>query len=461
MTSVKHVKIKKNMGISFVIASLFFFFNPDINVIDILPDFVGYILLIMGLSQFAMINDYINDAYIKFKKMIFVSGLKMVSPILIFGVFPDKEIPTGCLLFAFSFAVIELILLIPAYNDLFEGIIYLLGRHGGNIALLKNKRKPLAEKVKGFTIAFVIIKSLCAVLPEMLSLTTTDYTENFVMYLYDFIVHFRVIGFTVGLVFGLVWLVRTNKFFKEIKKDTEFVSRLNEIFEQITVDRVGVFIQRNLSRAALVLIAASLLCVDLHMPDYNIIPDAVAAIIFFVGAYMLKNYVSHYKKMAIASVGYFIFSICASVYKCLFLEEYGFFTAANYKEEAYFMFMKMSGFTVIENIAFLAVVFFLILSMRELVANHTGVEIENWENKMKKRRSFAEHQFYKRLWVVGALAVLSAICSIAYDFLLIERGRLADIMWAIDFAATGVFAGTFLFTALSILDDIKTRYMYS
>ena len=50
------VKIKKKMGLGLIIASLFFFFNPDISVIDLIPDTVGYILLTLGLSHLSLMS---------------------------------------------------------------------------------------------------------------------------------------------------------------------------------------------------------------------------------------------------------------------------------------------------------------------------------------------------------------------------------------------------------------------
>ena len=41
------------MGIGYIIAGMFFLFEPFIGVADILPDFIGYLLILHGMSKIA------------------------------------------------------------------------------------------------------------------------------------------------------------------------------------------------------------------------------------------------------------------------------------------------------------------------------------------------------------------------------------------------------------------------
>ena len=71
MSTVNHVKLKKNMGFGQIIAALFFLFNPDISIIDVLPDFIGYIILSVALSKIAMISESLYDAKRAFERFQF------------------------------------------------------------------------------------------------------------------------------------------------------------------------------------------------------------------------------------------------------------------------------------------------------------------------------------------------------------------------------------------------------
>ena len=45
------IKLKKRLGLGLIAASTIFLFNPDISVIDLLPDLFGYILLSARANQ--------------------------------------------------------------------------------------------------------------------------------------------------------------------------------------------------------------------------------------------------------------------------------------------------------------------------------------------------------------------------------------------------------------------------
>ena len=455
---ITHVKIKKNLGIGVWIAAAIFLFEPNINLVDIFPDVLGYVLLCNAISRIASLNDSVDDALGKFKKMILVSALKPLSIMLIYGVFAEHERPTSVLLFTFCFSLAELLLLIPAYNTLFNGLLSLASRRGVGDDFGKKGFVALGERAQRFTTVFVVVKVLCSTLPELTVLCNDIYTESIIMYLYNFINHFRVIGVMVSLVFGMIWLVRNCKFIRSLVKNDALMSSLTESFSEVVRIREGLFIQKNLSAGVFVFVIAAVLCVDLHVPDFNYIPDVLAAAMLALGAFLFRKYLIRYKKTVILSAVYFIFSAVASYIRVSYLEEYGFFTAANHDEGAYVYFIWMCVSTIFENILFVSTVFSAIFLLRELVMKHTGVEIEGVE---QKRLPSTARQLFKKLWITGGLSVLAAIWSIIYDFMLIERGYFTDITWAVDFAASVLFAASFIFSVMAIWDEIKIRYMYS
>ena len=125
----KGKKLKKNLGLGLIAFAGFFLFNPDLAVIDLLPDFIGYIFMSAGLSLLADINDYMFEARKRFRLMIYVGIAKSVSLFFMFGLTNSANLPYAFLLYPFVFGVIELILLLPAYNNLFDGFLYLGARN--------------------------------------------------------------------------------------------------------------------------------------------------------------------------------------------------------------------------------------------------------------------------------------------------------------------------------------------
>ena len=124
-------KARKNLGLGLVCASFLFLFNPVVSVVDILPDFIGYLLLCTGITQLADMNYHLEEALRYFRRMILVSLLQLFSIFFAFGFTTGRERPTVLLLFAFTFAAIEIIFLSHAYNQFFEGFLYMGSRLDG------------------------------------------------------------------------------------------------------------------------------------------------------------------------------------------------------------------------------------------------------------------------------------------------------------------------------------------
>ena len=132
-------KARKNLGLGLTCIAFIFLFNPVVGIIDILPDFIGYLLLCVGLSQIADMNDHFGEALRYFKRMILVSSVQIFLFFIFFGMVTGKEQPTAMLLFAFVFAAVDIIFLSHAYHQLFEGILYLSSRMEGTAAFAKRQ----------------------------------------------------------------------------------------------------------------------------------------------------------------------------------------------------------------------------------------------------------------------------------------------------------------------------------
>ena len=92
------------MGFGYIILSFFFLFNPLWNIFDVLPDFIGCMFLLKGLSKLADINSTLSVSKEKFSKLLWVYIAKFV--IMLMFVLFDQ---TWILVWTFSFAVLELI----------------------------------------------------------------------------------------------------------------------------------------------------------------------------------------------------------------------------------------------------------------------------------------------------------------------------------------------------------------
>lgn len=475
------VKVNKKLGMGLIIAAFFFLFNPNIIIIDLLPDVIGYMLMCMGLSQLSLINPSFEEATAKFKKMIFVSLGKFVAFILLFSLFNERERPYGFLLFAFAFLVLDLIFLIPAVKELFEGFIYLAGIHKSEIAYKKRRersRKTYIEKIYRLTVVFVIVKAALYTLPEFIVLVKDEYIDrSFLMYMYEYINVFRILSALIVLVLGIVWLLRTVRFFTKLSNESVFIGNLREVFIAKALPREGLFIKKAIKNALIWFSVGAILSLDLHVSmtldnitsssitiskiTLNILPDFLSAACFLIAAIILKNYIKMSKKLIRASSVYASFSILASILKVHFLVVYGTYSAINHMDEAFDSFYLLCSSTIVENLAFVAMILMFAWFMKELIENYSGYVPSVADHTTEGLIKATHQELWRKMWFVIAFAVIGAIFASVYDFMLVERHLFAQVSWVIDFVAQALFAIVTIKSLFDINDEVESRYMLS
>jgi hypothetical protein len=326
--------------------------------------------------------------------------------------------------------------------------------------------------------AFVIIKTFGYALPEFIVLTKDTYTDNsFIMHMYDFLPHYRVLAFVVVLVVGIVWLSRTARFFAKLGREENFILSLKELFAERAMKREGVFIRRAIKSALLFVGAAAVFAIDFHASltldvitstnisinsiTVNVIPDIISAALLVIAAYFARNYVKNYKKLMIGSSVYFAVSAMHSILGLVFLFKFGAYSSVNHSYEAAALFYANCGAGIIESIAFLTVVWIFTVFMRDIIENHTGYVSEKTDRTSKSWLEGIHRELFLKLWVILGIAVLSAISSATYTFMLVERHLFSQVFWVIDFVIQCAFAISVISALFAVNDELDNRYMLS
>ena len=102
------------MNYSLIITGLFFLFNPEVNILDILPDFIGIILIMRGFRPMTSVSATAEESYRNFSRYLAVSAVKAAALIPMISVASSD--PSFYMLFTLVFAVLELIFAIPAFS---------------------------------------------------------------------------------------------------------------------------------------------------------------------------------------------------------------------------------------------------------------------------------------------------------------------------------------------------------
>lgn len=476
-----------------------FLFNPDFAVLDILPDIIAYILMTVSLKRFADINDKMEEARKRFLLMIYVSGAKLISLFLLFGVTDDYMRPYSMLLYPCVFGVIELILLIPAYKNLFDGITYLSTRNGGSRAFfylypIKSDRirkvrrdaKNLTERTSAFTVFFVVCKTVLSALPEFTVLTSSTYDETgHAIDLYDYIGLLRFIAVTAMLVIGTVWLVRFVRYFRFVRGDGALYKGLDRKYSKEIASNSGLLTVRRFNLSFTFLKLAAFFIVDFYISYNNIMPDCIYAIFALVAIGFLSPYVTRGKRNVALGItaAYGAVSIASSLVNYDFNKLYAVFEAIFKSGEAYDHYVRMCTLTAVESILFFASILSLCRLLHDVIVNHCGYVSKLDNNEFVE----GQHQVLCRelkgmLKRVLTFSAVAAVTAVVYDYLkqyqtkhtflsqafikahphlsTFLRDTVPSGFWFVDFVAS-VFVTGLVFSAINeIFYQIKQRYLY-
>ena len=458
-------RISRYMGLNLLMIAFAFYFLPDFTVFDLLPDVMAYVLITLGLSKLSDVSESIADARRKFSYMIYYGIGKLASLFVIFGLIGYDERPNAFLVAAFAFSVVEIFFLIPAYKSLFDGILY-LGMREESVAVFKQEEKKqtnasYTEKVKRFTVIFIVVKNLAATLPESLSLLVNVDVQSYNHSFYDDINYFRFIAMTLSLVFGIIWLKKIEKYFSAIVNDRPFMARVCEKYEKEVLPNTALFTRRRIKKAILLLVIGAFLTVDFYIEGndgFNVLPDILGALCFIGGILFTFEGKNRYKvPTIIVTALYGVLSTLTWIFNYMFTYEY---TAAEVSRDvtANALWTVLFAVSVLEAVGFFAMVGSAALAVRELVREHTGSVNAYASIDPEAKKKALHREFEKRLYVCLFFVALAAASGPFRVWMFSSESMVADMSWIFEFVLTITFACVFTRTLHLVNEEVEEKY---
>ena len=170
------MKIKNKYPL--ILLSLILLFNPPVNIIDILPDCIAYILLILAIGNLTENVPYLKEAKDALVKLALLTSVKIPALTVMYAnIGSGRDIVP---LFTLVFATLELILLFSLVSNVYLSLSYLGERTDCRsvrepFALSKTK-KCTPEQLRFLTYIFFLARGILNVVPEILLLTPEDLT---------------------------------------------------------------------------------------------------------------------------------------------------------------------------------------------------------------------------------------------------------------------------------------------
>ena len=372
------------MGFKYLIWGCVFFFLPNLSFIDILPDFIGCILILKGLSKISDLAPKLYDAKELFKKVLFFSIVQFA---VMFMAFSWLKSDAGLILVAsFVFAVLDLIFLLPAFRNLLEGILYLGNRNNSSV-IFKNQ-----TEFSKLTSLFICIKAFFSVVPDLSYISNPEQTGTVTQYDPYYLSNYKTLLTSANIIIvsivGTIWLVYAIKYFKGIIKDKAFIEHIKTQYENEILRNTGLLIKRRTKFAFTLLTFALIFMADFLVDNVNIIPDFVGGLLFVWFAIYLKKYFNT-TILLVSSIVYTVISCGAWGY----LAYYSYlFPAVNLWSnfDAYEMFIGLNIINSIKYLSLVIVLLFVAKIITKIITLHTGsIESElktlsSWKNKEKK-----------------------------------------------------------------------------
>ena len=480
----------KNKMIRFglLTCGLIFFCNPNINIVDVVPDCIGCLLIVVALTKLGDLCADIGEAKRAFTTLFWITLSKLPAVILLLWITgKNANEETMWLVFTFCYAVGETVFALRAFSLLFDGLAYLGSRQDGGEFLYVWQTKPTGdtsrrtrskriENLMRLTSGFLVIKALLYTLPEFCRLSSYDslgYITPEGLALSGFYSLFVGASVLLGLIIGIVWLCKVLGYVRHIAKHTDFWNDLYRQYETDVLPRTGIFVMRRMHAFCALISAAAIFSVDFYLDEVNCLPDFVSAILFFIAACVIAKDAGGALWLKITSAAYFLASAVTFVTMIGFTNEYP-YSAVHKIERAQMLYSRYAISNAVAQMAFIAVMFSLAALLMRIVRAHTGINTVTGVSNSSRPLV----QVYRGRTVrMRIVSVAAAVMSMLYFYFVVdvktiqlranaytESGYLYfpefEIVWMVDFAIAMIYAIFTCNLVSDLLSEVRYKYKY-
>lgn len=468
-------KKTKSRAYTGIIVALVFLFNPNISVIDILPDFVAYFILARTFLLASDCAPYFEEARVAFKRLGWLSFGKIFGLALMFivkrGNSADNDIVT---LITLVFAICEVILTFSAIKNLFAAFFYLGNRTNAEATISPFEfmgRKMRPETVRDISFFFFALKCIVYFAPTPFLLTNLDTPGAARM---KWFVIILLLSQVICVIAGVLWLCIMRKYALSIVNEGKFNSALDELLE----NNKGFSLPKKqmlrtvISTLTLFEIAA-FFTIELALIenyDVNIIPHFIYASLLLYAAYKLSSYADNTKPLLISGIVYIASTVIFYFVQSYFLTEYGYARLVTNKDARSF-YPTVTALAVVEFLCLIAFLFFVYRMLLTFIKKHTGINEDS--ASLESNDSYYGTLMKKNLYffisgvAAGFIKLISVILHGAVKLVYSDNGselKNAVVSPAVEWIglavaiAACVYIGVTLYFISTLKDEVKMKY---
>ncbi len=432
---MQNIKTENKRFFSSLVFCLILLFNPNVNVIDVLPDFIAYFILARLFLKAADSAPYFEEARVGFIRLAWVNLAKILGLCLI-GIershnsFNNDIIPLVSLVFATA----ELIILIPTVKNTFDAL-FRLGERSDASALItpfpttkRGKYKMPPEMLRSFTFLFAICKCILYFLPDIFLLTRTNDTPGGtqIITISKYYPYSVMLAQAIGLIVGAVWLSRMLKYISAVRAQGKFHSAIDSLGTRDITAFQNKTALRKMKSALTLLFIASIFSFEVVFTNYNeinLFPHFIYGAILMLA---LKRLVGKYDKhglILICGTSYSLVSLVFYILHTNFLVNYGYVALRN-NPTAKSAYTSVCVLAVAEFIALAAFLTVVGISLRKFILRNTGI------SPASDRYGNMEKELHRSLTVKTVILVgTAAIAGLAKFINVFVNGTLQVVLF--------------------------------
>ena len=293
---------------------LFFLFNPELTIIDILPDAIGFLLIARSLKPMAEVSPSADSAMRAFYKLSVLHTVKIAAILPMASVSSDE--PSFSMLFTLAFGILSMLCLFPALDQLFASLDYFASRQGARI--------PHAGIAKGLLVISFLLRYVLAFLPEsvFLFIDNNNVYDAAIYPLYSYRSGLMFVSFSLSFLLGLIFYLIIVRFFVKLKKMDDFNRGIREEIASLRYTREQVAM-RSLVPTLRILSVFGVSMIAVTLDSITVFPSFLVSILLLLFYRFIKPLVLIPKMTIRLSVCALVVGIVANVLNLTFAVLYG------------------------------------------------------------------------------------------------------------------------------------------
>ena len=446
-------------------------FNPNINLIDPLPDFIGYILMILAIGSAAKYVPYLSECKSAITLLAVVSALRIPAFIIMYN-----NLATGrdiVPMFTLIFVSIEAILLYQAVENGHKALCYISERTDASsisesFSIGKGGRTMTLGAVKSLTYIFLIARQALNLAPELLLLTTENIdTRRQLREAYPAVL---IICIFAALIIGIVWITRARGYVKALIQKNQIGDAIASLETNATPDEEE---KEKLVRSATIalnmLVIASLFSFDLTFSDFgeiNILPHFIYGVFIFCALFRITKIKKRLVALSISTSSFALSSIITHLLTKRFLDRYDYLNLL-FSVKARQTYLPVKICSVIEAVALISLLVISAVIFAEFIKEHTGTNPsdESYGAIAKKSHSAIIKKsaiLFSLSGVIGFLKCLNVFLKGEVKIIATQISEEGFTSGALPWMSTLIFALCVIYVLYSIyfIHDIKEEVKF-